>query len=88
MILHEVAATKKNNRCVRLTCQKKQTTKMASNSPVPPSGNGYEEWANIGEKNSSDSGSQNSSSWYLVQVCNWLKRTAFWEFLSIKKSIN
>ncbi len=45
---------------------------MATNEPVPPSGNGFDEWQSIDERNGSDkssnSGSQNSSSWYLVQV--------------------
>ena len=46
--------------------------KMASNEKLPSSPNGFEEWASIDDKNGSDkssnSGSQNSSSWFLVQV--------------------
>ena len=43
-----------------------------NNEALPPTGNGFEEWQSIDERNGSDkssnSGSQNSSSWYLVQV--------------------
>ena len=46
---------------------------MATNEPLPSSNNGFDEWQSIDERNGSDkssnSGSQNSSSWYLVQVC-------------------
>ena len=45
---------------------------MAASDSVPPSSNGFDEWQSIDERNGSDkssnSGSQNSSSWYLVQV--------------------
>ncbi|XP_028393993.1 protein YIPF3-like isoform X1 [Dendronephthya gigantea] len=42
-----------------------------NNEALPPTGNGFDEWQSIDERNGSDkssnSGSQNSSSWYLVQ---------------------
>ena len=45
---------------------------IPTNDAEPPSGNGFDEWQSIDERNGSDkssnSGSQNSSSWYLVQV--------------------
>lgn len=45
---------------------------MSASEPPSPSSNGFDEWQSIDERNGSDkssnSGSQNSSSWYLVQV--------------------
>ena len=45
---------------------------MAANEPLASSNNGFDEWQSVDERNGSDkssnSGSQNSSSWYLVQV--------------------